>query len=76
MTGLRKRTAAICSGPGMMRWHTLRPGSRRQRALRPGMNQRHAQGQGSRTVGSGDIMVSREIEEREHLAVSKNCYVW
>jgi hypothetical protein len=57
------RSMAACSGLGTRRWHALRPGTR----------QRHAPGSGSRMSGSGGAAVSRATEEREHLAVLKNC---
>jgi hypothetical protein len=61
------------SEPGMRRQRAPRLGSRQWRALRSGMRQRRGPGPGLRMEGGISTVVSWATEEREHLAVSKNC---
>jgi hypothetical protein len=67
------RSMVACFESGMRRRHALRPGSRRWCALRLGTRQWCAPGLGLRMAGGGGATVFRVTDEREHLAVSKNC---
>jgi hypothetical protein len=67
------RSTVAHSEPGMRRQRAPRLGSRQWRALRSGMRQRRGPGPGLRMEGGISTVVSWATEEREHLAVSKNC---
>jgi hypothetical protein len=67
------RSTVACSRLGTRRRRAPRPGSRWRHPPRPGMMQQRALRSVSKMAGGGGMLMSRATEEREHLAVLKNC---